>query len=438
MPHSLLDSSRARRITLSAALSGCLLCVPTVVPSFAAAHAAELPFTVPALVEPMTGSSIGDAPQQHAGAPQPTPFTTDYIAGFPSDVSSYQYGVYWEVVRLYDDVKKRPDLMAQDLDKAVAVNNAAAGDPQLIARAQHDAAADTAGVMEAVSDALGPKMGRAFRDALAEHRLPKTEYLLGNGYLARAGGLASSTFAEKYYFRAARPFQQAPDRIHRYNDGKKDYYLDSPAFPSGHTNQAVWVTTLMAYMLPEFGPQLALRGAEAGNHRVVMGVHSPLDVVGGRMTGLAAAADRLNDPRMRDALDQAAAEIRAEIQWRTGKDIATLAAEQTAAGTSYATAEEAAQRYAPLADYDMATVYHPDAPMIVPQAAPVLLASSHPELTYEQRAEVLRQTATQPGTPLDWQGNSGSWQRINLVRALGAQVSVQDDGSVSVTPAVHT
>ena len=86
----------------------------------------------------------------------------------------------------------------------------------------------------------------------------------------------------------------------------------------------------------------------------------------------------------------------------------------------------------------MATVYHPDAPMIVPQAAPVLLASAHPELSYEQRAEVLRQTATKAGTPLDWQGNSGSWQRINLVRALGAQVSVQDDGSVSVAPGTHT
>ena len=86
----------------------------------------------------------------------------------------------------------------------------------------------------------------------------------------------------------------------------------------------------------------------------------------------------------------------------------------------------------------MTTVYHPDAPMIVPQAAPVLLASAHPELSYEQRAEVLRQTATQPGTPLDWQGNSGSWQRINLVRALGAQVSVQDDGSVSVAPGAYT
>lgn len=406
------------------------------VPVQPAAQAADLPFTVPALTDPVTGSSTGEAPALHSGAPTPRPFTPDYLVGFPSDVSSYQYGVYWEVVRLYSDVRKNPTLMSADLDKAVAINNAAAHDATLIARAQRDAAADTDGVMSAVSEAMGPVLGQAFRDALAEHRLPKTEYLLGNGYLARAGGLASSTFAEKYYFKAPRPFQQAPDRIIRYNDGVKNYYLDSPAFPSGHTNQAVWVTTLLATMLPEVGPQLALRGAEAGNHRVVLGVHSPLDVIGGRMTGLAAAADRLNDPRMRDALNQAEAEIRAEIQWRTGKDIATLVAEQDAAGTSYATSSQAAARYAMFADYDLPTVYHADAPMIVPKAAPVLLEAAHPNLTYAQRAELLRQTATKPGTPLDWQGSTGSWQRINLVRALGAQVSVDADGNVHVAPAM--
>ncbi len=418
--------------TFSRALAAPIAAVLVATSAQPAALAADLPFTIPALADPMTGSSTGEEPVQYSGAPTPRPFSPDYLVGFPSDVSSYQYGVYWEVVRLYDDIKTNPTTMAEDLDKAVAINNAAAGDATLIARAQRDAAADTDGVMAAVSDAMGPELGQAFRDALAEHRLPKTEYLLGNGYLARAGGLASSTFAEKHYFKAARPFQQAPDRIKRYNDGRKNYYLDSPAFPSGHTNQAVWVTTLLATMLPEVGPQLALRGVEAGNHRVVMGVHSPLDVIGGRMTGLAAAADRLNDPRMRDALRQAEAEIRAEIQWRTGKDIATLVSEQNAAGTTYATAAQAAERYAPMADYGMSTVYHTDAPMIVPKAAPVLLEAAHPNLSYEQRADVLRQTATAPGTPLDWQGASGSWQRLNLVKALGAQVHINADGSVNV------
>ena len=165
------------------------------------------------------------------------------------------------------------------MDKAVAINNAAAGDSALIRRAQADAKASSTSVLNAVSDSMGKNLGDAFRVALAEHRLPKTEYLLGNGYAARAGGLANSTMSEKYYFNYQRPYQRAPQAIKRYDDGSKDLYPTSPAFPSGHTNQATWITTLMSFMLPEVGPQLMLRGAEAGNHRVVLGVHYPLDAV---------------------------------------------------------------------------------------------------------------------------------------------------------------
>lgn len=70
--------------------------------------------------------------------------------------------------------------------------------------------------------------------------------------------------------------------------------------------------------------------------------------------------------------------------------------------------------------------------MVVPQAAPVLLAASHPDLTPEQRAEVLRQTARPAGNPLDWQGKGGSGQRLNVARAIAAQANVDADGSVSV------
>ena len=58
----------------------------------------------------------------------------------------------------------------------------------LVAQAQRDAVASGEDLLSALSPALGEEFGRAFRDALAENRLPKTQYLLGNGYLARAGG----------------------------------------------------------------------------------------------------------------------------------------------------------------------------------------------------------------------------------------------------------
>ena len=384
---------------------------------------------IPQLEGSATGSSTGPEITQHDGAPTPRPFTSDYLAGFPSDISSYQYGIYVDINKLFFTVRdERADVREENLNKAVEINNAAADNPDLIKRAQIDASADKDGVLPAVSDALGEETGQALRDALAEHRLPKTEYLLGNGYLARAGGLASSQIAEKYIFDYDRPFVVASDKINRYEDGEHDFYGSSPSFPSGHTNQAAWITTLLAYMLPELGPQIISRGGESGFHRVVMGVHYPLDVIGGRMSGQAAAADRLNDPRMRDAIDQAAAELRAELEWRTGKSIEELVAQDSGAQSD----ADAVGRYSELLDYGFDTIYPEDAPMQVPQAAPVLLAHAYPELSWEQRAEVLRQTAGRAGNPLDWQAEDGSWQRLNLAAAMAADVQVNPDGSVTV------
>ena len=82
--------------------------------------------------------------------------------------------------------------------------------------------------------------------------------------------------------------------------------------------------------------------------------------------------------------------------------------------------------------YGFKPVYNTNAPMIVPQAAPDLLLSRHPNLNYDQRASVIRQTAIPAGSPLDDQSARGSWQRVNLAAALAATVTVNADGSVSV------
>ncbi|MDU7788880.1 MAG: acid phosphatase, partial [Corynebacterium sp.] len=93
----------------------------------------------------------------------------------------------------------------------------------------------------------------------------------------------------------------------------------------------------------------------------------------------------------------------------------------------------AVEQYSTFMDYDFAPRYRTDAPMVVPQAAPVLLAASHPELSWDQRAEVLRQTARPAGNPLDWQAEGGSWQRLDLARAMAARVTIAPDGGVSVS-----
>lgn len=368
-------------------------------------------------------------PVFHPGAPVPQPFPADYLGGYISDISSYDYGVYIEVIDGFNGLRQNhPDIMRQNLDTTVRINNDAKNNPALVARAQADAAGSAEGLLGDFSDALGTQLGQYFRDALDENRLPKTDFLLGNGYAARAGGVASSTFVEKEFFGYDRPFVVAPSRINRYEDGEHEFYGDSKAFPSGHTNQAIWVTTLLALALPELAPQILDRGAEAGYNRLVMGVHYPLDVIGGRMTGAAAAADRWNDPKMRSAIKQMGNEIRSELEWRAGKPLAEVIAQDT----PYRTTDQAINEYTQRMTLGFNQIHRTDAPMIVPQAAPDLLLPTHPNLNYKQRASILRQTAIPAGYPLDDQSGRGSWQRLNLAAAMAANVRVNPDGTVTV------
>lgn len=365
-------------------------------------------------------------PVYHDGAPVPRAFPVEEYRWYLSDISSHPYGIYYSVIDSFPRLRdNHPELMEQNIETVSRINQAAADDPALIHRAHEDATADDEGVLWLFSDAFGAELGGHLRDAFAENRLPKTVMLFG-GVTARAGGLASSTFIEKELYQNPRPFIAYPDRIQRYEVPGRETYSSSKSFPSGHTNQATWTTTLLAAMLPELAPQLLVRGSEAGYNRMVLGVHYPLDVIGGRMTGAAAAADRWNDPRMRANLEAAAQEIRSELEWRCGDTLANCVARDTPYDPA------AVEHYGERMSYGLSPVLPTDAPMIVPQAAPDLLINAFPELTYEQRRSVLEQTAGPAGLPLDDQGPAGSWQRLNLARAMSAQVQVLDDGSVRV------
>ncbi len=371
------------------------------------------------------------APTQAAPAkPTPVPFPTgDLVRLYPSDVSSFPGGVYLQPIETFSALRRdHPEIMAQNLDKVVAINQAAADDPALQRRALTDAHDDP---LVTMSDAFGQKLGSHFRNALAAGRLPKTKSIFSD-YLARGGGIANTTLVEKYVFGNDRPFVVAPKRIRKYtrtDENEYDALGANPSFPSGHAGMFFWRGTLLALMLPEFAPQFLTRASEGGYHRVVLGVHYPLDVIGGAMVGQAAAADRWNDPEFKRLLRASATEIRRELEWRCGAPLSTCIEQDT----PYLTDDEAQRIYTDRLTYGFGRVASPTHRMVVPQQAVDMISPAFPSLSDAQRRQILVATAHPAGYPLDDQRpGRASWQRLDLVRAYTSRVTVDDNGGVTV------
>lgn len=181
--------------------------------------------------------------------------------------------------------------------------------------------------------------------------------------------------------------------------------------------------TLLPLMLPEPGPQPQARGAEAGRHRVLPGVHHPLDVSAGRMTGTAAAADRRADPGFRPLIEAAAGELRAERGYRCGAALA----ECTAAGGPYLDDAAAVAACTAAMGYGPAPVGAPGRPMTVPAGYAGPPATRFKELDGAQRAGALAATALDCGPPLE-RAEGASHMRATLARAPAAEVRVDPAG----------
>ncbi|MEV1133357.1 acid phosphatase [Rhodococcus coprophilus] len=355
------------------------------------------------------------APVAYAG-----PFALpDLVGPYPSDFPVRVN--YISVLDGFTELRgSRLDLVQQNLDMAVAINNTAT--PVEQQRALFDSHYDR---LLSLSDGFGRGLGEVFRTALGEGRLPKTEALLG-GELARAGGIANSTLLEKQRWNNPRPFETAPERIRYYfgdgTGGTADPYAElfgTSSYPSGHTAQAYRKGIMLADMLPELAPQILARASEVGNSRIVLGVHYPLDVMGARIMGQAAAADRLNDQAFVRLVDEAKNELRSELERSVGVPLADYIESDAPYRSPGAVLDEYRER--------MTYGFEPVDPAMVndiPADAAVLLRSVAPHHTDEERLGVLRDTAIPAGYPLDRAGPDGGWLRIDLAAAYTAALNL--------------
>jgi len=220
------------------------------------------------------------------------------------------------------------------------------------------------------------------------------------------------------------------------------------SFPSGHTTTAYQAGITLATLLPELAPEILARTSEAGNDRIVLGVHYPLDIMGGRIDGEAALAARWSDASYRtDVLEPARKELVSYLEAACGTTLSQcIAAEKPYQDDPYGgaaipggTAQVVSDRasavkvYQERLTYGFATTGTTGLPASVPTGAENLLLTTFPTLTDAQRTAVLAQTEIASGFPLDQTGSAnGSWERLDLAAATSATVAVAQDGSVRV------
>lgn len=188
-------------------------------------------------------------------------------------------------------------------------------------------------------------------------------------------------------------------------------------FPSGHTNAGHMAANGLAYAFPQQFDELMLKAAEIGTSRIEVGMHSPLDVMGGRILSTAITAGALNDP----ALDGVKAQALADAQaWIADGGIETSPVEY----------DQALATYTEYLTFGFDQIGATDEPMRVPAGAEALIESRLPYLTDAQRRWVIHSTGLESGYPLN--DDAEGWGRINLLAAANGYGAFDTDVTVTM------
>ncbi|MCY7856326.1 phosphatase PAP2 family protein [Bacillus sonorensis] len=246
---------------------------------------------------------------------------------------------------------------------------------------------------------------------------------LGNivGLVNTLRGTYSSANPAKGYFNYPRPFRWksnsviVPTLVPAINpDPSKD-----GGFPSGHTNAAYLSAFAMAYAIPERYQELLTRASELGHNRIVAGMHSPLDVMGGRVMGTALAAAILSDPANERLKKAAYAEARSKLLTQTGT-----------AEDRFSDYHANKKQYIQRLTYGFGQIHRPTKPMAVPKRAEVLLETRFPYLDNTQRRWILATTGLPSGYPvLD---DAEGWGRLDLFSAADGYGAFAKDVTVTM------
>ncbi|MFJ2960792.1 phosphatase PAP2 family protein [Streptomyces collinus] len=209
--------------------------------------------------------------------------------------------------------------------------------------------------------------------------------------------------------------------------------VDDGGFPSGHTNAFHLAGLAFAYAVPERFQELVTRAFELSHTRIMSGMHSTVDVIGGRIMATALTAAALADPANAELKAAARAQALSYFTQRTGTTADTLYDyAHPGAGDAYADRDANARSVGHRLTYVLPRRGRKD-PLTVPKGAEVLLETRLPYLTAAQRCEVLRTTALPSGYVL--LDGFEQWGRLNLFAAADGYGAFDQDVTVTLDAA---
>jgi len=249
-------------------------------------------------------------------------------------------------------------------------------------------------------------------------------------------GENASTEPAKRFFKYARPWRWSTNVkvVPALVPAKSATPATDGGFISGHSAEATRDAVAMAYVLPERFQEILSRALELGENRIVAGMHSPLDVIGGRIQAQAAAAASIATGANLAGKSAAYMQAHAALMAATGASspaaLNDYAHSQAVSADRFADHAANKANYLRRMTYGFAPIGDTTKPAVVPKGAEVLLETRLPYLDATQRRVVLKTTALASGYPV--MDDAEGWGRLNLFAAADGYGAFNGDVVVTM------
>lgn len=265
---------------------------------------------------------------------------------------------------------------------------------------------------------------------------------------------SASTEPTKRYYKYGRPFRwnenfgYSVSVVPALVQFESSTPITDGGFPSGHTAEAWRDALLMAYMVPQRYQELITRAMELGQNRILAGMHSPLDVMGGRILATANIAYDLTNTSTTNgyytsavkkaAYDQAQSYLMTQSGTSDFNALNTYAHTQQTSDTTSDSYDRFTDHTTNKSNFTTRLTYGfgevnttlSATTATVPKGAEVLLETRQPYLTAAQRRVVLKTTEISAAYPLA--NDDEGWGRLNLFAAADGYAAFNGDVTVTM------